>query len=73
MTLQKRKRLNKLSVLEGRWNIKQARKGFRPLSAIKGIGFFQNLGNVLAFWGEFLGSSLGVLWEFFVEFFGNWQ
>ena len=50
---------------------KQARKGFRPLSAMQGIGYFQNLGNFLRncleiFWilgGNFLGI--------FLEFFGG--
>ena len=42
---------------------KQARKGFRPPSAMKGIGYFQNLrkkiekffGNFSDFFGNFLG------------------
>ena len=38
---------------------KQARKGFRPPSAMKGIGYFQNLRNLMKieifwiFWGIF--------------------
>ena len=43
--------------------MKQARKGFRPPSAMKGIGYFQNLRNLLrnffGFFGEFLGDFLG--------------
>ena len=48
---------------------KQARKGFRPPSAIKGIGYFQNLRNFLDFFwifgsifGDFFG---GIVWEIF--------
>ena len=37
---------------------KQARKGFRPPGAMKGIGYFQNLRNGLRnFLGNFLGGS----------------
>ena len=43
--------------------IKQAHKGFRPPSAMKGIGYFQNLRNVLEiFW---------IFWEFFGNFLGG--
>jgi hypothetical protein len=44
---------------------KQARKGFRPLSAMYGIGYFQNLMN-------FLKNCLEIFWivlEFSGEFF----
>ena len=48
---------------------KQARKGFGPPSAIKGIGYFQNLRNFLDFFwifgsifGDFFG---GIVWEIF--------
>ena len=43
---------------------KQARKGFRPLSAMQGIGYFQNFGNFLGiFWefSELFGKSFGIL------------
>ena len=53
---------------------KQARQGFRPLSAMKGIGYFQNFQNFLrncldfffgeicfwrSFWEVFMGEFLG--------------
>ena len=56
--------------------IKQVRKGFRPPSAMKGIGYFQNLEMFLKFFGyfwSFLGTFKedflgGILWE---KFFGR--
>ena len=42
---------------------KQARKGFRPLSAMKGIGCFQNLRN-------FFRNCLEIVWKLFGFFFG---
>ena len=65
--------MNDDSVMTENWKveltIKQARKGFRPPGAMKGIGYFQNeklfrnfLGNVWRiFWG-------GIFWE---DFFGR--
>ena len=47
---------------------KQARKGFRPPSAMKGIGYFQNLGNFLIFFLEFFWNFLGI---FLVDIFGR--
>ena len=43
---------------------KQARKGFRPPSAMKGMGYFQNLRNLLKdfFWRNFLGE---IFWRIF--------
>ena len=62
------------------WFKKKARKDFRPLSAMYGIGYFQNFGNFLGIFvlgGGFFGNSfrnswffgefdnsLGILWEF---------
>ena len=47
---------------------KQARKGFRPPSAMKGMEYFQNLRNFL----EIFWIFLGILWEFFRRnFFGG--
>ena len=43
---------------------KQARKGFRPLNAMQGIGYFQNLGN-------FLRNCLEIFWIFQEFFFCN--
>ena len=43
---------------------KQARKGFRPPSAMKRIGYFQNLRNVLRIFLEFF-------WKFLGKFFGG--
>ena len=37
---------------------RQAQKGFRPPSAMKGIGYFQNLRNFLDFGGNFLENVL---------------
>ena len=59
---------------------KQARKGFRPPSAMKGIGYFQKL--IEEFFGNFLGELFGriflggylgrIFWEdFWKEFFGR--
>ena len=46
----------------------QARKGFRPPSAMKGMEYFQNLRNFL----EIFWIFLGILWEFFRRnFFGG--
>ena len=42
--------------------VKQARKGFRPPSAMKGIGYFQNLRNLLR-------NCLEIFWEFFRRIF----
>ena len=55
---------------------KQARKGFRPLSAMQRIGYFQNLGNFLRNCLEFFWILGGIFWEFFCkifleEFFGR--
>ena len=56
---------------------KQAWKGFRPLSAMLGIRYFQNLGNFLGILLEFFGNSLVILWVFFGDvwlggfWFGN--
>ena len=47
----------------------QARKGFRPPSAMKGIGYFQNLGN---FW-VFLENLWESLWKYFGIHFGIWK
>ena len=52
-------RLQTSSDVVGR-RIKQAPKGFRPPSAMKGIGYFQNLRNFLRIY----------FWKFF-GFFGN--
>ena len=41
---------------------KQARKGFRPPSAMYGIGYFQNLRN-------FLRNCLEIVWTFFGQIF----
>ena len=49
---------------EGRFLKKQARKGFRPPSAMKGIGYFQNLRNLLR-------NFLEIFWILFWEFFGR--
>ena len=43
---------------------KQARKGFRPPSAMKGIGYFQNLRNLLIIFLEFF----WIFWNFLVIF-----
>ena len=43
----------------------QARKGFRPPSAMKGIGYFQNLRIFLDISGNFLGGY------FWMNFFGR--
>ena len=46
------------------FKLKQARKGFRPTSAMKGMGYFQNLRNFLdIFW-----IFLGIFWKFFKIF-----
>ena len=58
---------------------KQARKGFRPVSAIKIFtGSWKHLGNFWEFFGNFGGNSFGILLEFFEnsleilwKFFGN--
>ena len=47
-------------------NVKQARKGFRPPSAMKEIKYFRKLGNFLDFFGNFLG---GFFWRNFLEEF----
>ena len=47
-------------------NDEQARKGFRPPSAMMGIGYFQNLRNLLR---NFLDFILGIFWEFFRRIF----
>ena len=39
--------------------IKHARKGFRSPSAMKGVGYFQNLRNLLRIFWEFFGKFLG--------------
>ena len=39
---------------------KQARKGFWPPSAMKGIGYFQNLRNLLRIFLEFFRNFLGI-------------
>ena len=43
--------------------VKQARKGFRPPSAMKGIGYFQNLKNLLR-------NSLEIVLDFFGNYLG---
>ena len=51
---------------------KQARKGFRPPSAMKGIGYFQNLGNLLRNFLEIFWIFWGIIWKFFRRiFFGG--
>ena len=55
---------------------KQARKGFRPPSAMKGIGYFQNLRKILRIFLEIFWIFWGIFWEFFrrifwEEFFGR--
>ena len=54
-------------------SLKQAQKGFRPLSTMKGIRYFQNLRNsfrnCLDFLGELFGNFLGGF--FWRNFFGG--
>ena len=45
--------------------LKQARKGFRPPSAMWGIGYFQNLGEFWGIFEGFWGDFLGLLWQFY--------
>ena len=47
---------------------KQARKGFRSLSAMKGIGYFQNLWNFFKIVWKFFGI---LLQDFLEDFFGG--
>ena len=47
---------------------KQARKGFRPPSAMMGIGYFQNLRKILRIFLDSLGNFLGHFQE---DFFGG--
>ena len=61
-----------MSIIDLNFQIKQARKGFRPPSAMKGIEYF------LDFLGEFFGNFLGgfflggFFWEDFLGgFFGR--
>ena len=49
--------------------LKQARKGFRPPSAMKGIGYFQNLRNLLRIFLEFFWIFWEIFWEFFRRIF----
>ena len=56
--------------------IKQARKGLRPLSAMQGIGYLQNLEKFLGsfflnFWKFFENLLENFFWEFWGNFFGN--
>ena len=46
--------------------IRQAQKGFRPISAIQIF-----LGNFLGIHWKFIGNSLEILWEFFGNSLGN--
>ena len=39
--------------------VHEGEKPFRPLSGMKGIGYFQNFGNFYGILREFLGNSLG--------------
>ena len=48
--------------------LKQARKGFRPPYAMKVIGYFQNLRNLLRNYLQIFGEFLGNLLE---KFFGR--
>ena len=61
----------------GKYSLKQARKGFRPPSAMKGIGCFQNLRNFLRnrlkvldlfwnFFGIYFEFIFGLFWEHFL-------
>ena len=52
--------------------IQQARKGFRPLSAMQGIGYFQNLRKFLRNCVEIFWIFFGMFLEDFLEeFFGR--
>ena len=51
---------------------KQARKGFRPLSAMQGIEYFQNLRNFLRKW-KYFGFYGGIFLELFCNFWGIFQ
>ena len=48
---------------------KKARKGFRPPSAMKGIGYFQNLGILLRNFLEIFWILRGIFWEFLRRIF----
>ena len=50
-----------------RKNLKQARKGFRPPSAMKGIGYFHNLRIVWEMFWKFF----GLFWELIGNFLGG--
>ena len=52
--------------LKTEFKAKQARKGFRPPSAMHGIGYFQNLRNFLEF-RTFGGIFWGFSWRIFLE------
>ena len=51
-------------------NDEQARKGFRPPCAMMGIGYFQNLRNLLRNYLDFFWIFLGIFfWNLFGEIF----
>ena len=52
------KNRRKMIIIDLNFQTKHARKGFWPPSAMKGIGYFQNLGNLLR-------NCLEIFWEFF--------
>ena len=51
------------------FQVKQARKGFRPPCVIKGIGYIQNLRNFLRNVSEIFGFFWGFFWDFIQEAF----